>query len=388
MKTPNKTTLSLLAAFLTAATVAWAGGNELAYFKVQELPALTGTSAAAGDLMPLYDVSAGKVKSVDLGANLAVLAGLSGLSAAELDYVDIATLGTLEASKSWTSDASLDTVMPTGGLLTVQSGGAITLNSGATLTVAGTLATTGSVTATGSVVSTRATTADSGTTNKAVSIALTAPVDTTGTNSHVGYDFAPTIGNATGGTNSVIGYNFANVTGDAQVNVTALSIGTGTTLGTSNAISVGSGWDAGLEVASPVSITSTIIGDGGDALYGFKESQVASTTTSVTLAQCGTHFISNSADVMTLPEASTVLGCRYTFTCGTADDFDINPADGTDAISSVSTTNGTTAVVTLAPSAGDAIRCTDIGGSITLEAIGADLWAQVAGGNGVWTDVN
>ena len=58
-------------------------------------------------------------------------------SAAELNYNDIATLGTLAASKAWTSDASLDTVMPTGGLLTVQSGGAITLNSGSTLTASG-----------------------------------------------------------------------------------------------------------------------------------------------------------------------------------------------------------------------------------------------------------
>ena len=55
-------------------------------------------------------------------------------SAAELNYNDIATLGTLAASKAWTSDASLDTIMPTGGLLTVQSGGGVTLNSGATLT--------------------------------------------------------------------------------------------------------------------------------------------------------------------------------------------------------------------------------------------------------------
>ncbi len=58
-------------------------------------------------------------------------------TAAELNYNDIATLGTLAASKAWTSDASLDTVMPTGGLLTVQSGGAITLNSGSTLTASG-----------------------------------------------------------------------------------------------------------------------------------------------------------------------------------------------------------------------------------------------------------
>lgn len=116
--------------------------------------------------------------------------------------------------------------------------------------------------------------------------------------------------------------------------------------------------------------------------------QVASTTTTATAAQCGASFISNSADVITLPEASTVLGCRYTFTCGTADDFDVNPNDGTDIIGPVSTTNGTTGVVTLSPSAGDAIRCTDIGGSITIEAIGADRWAQVGGGNGIWTDVN
>lgn len=61
-------------------------------------------------------------------ANVAMTA-----SAAELNYSDVATLGTLAASKAWTSDASLDTVMPTGGLLTVQSGGGVTLNSGSTL---------------------------------------------------------------------------------------------------------------------------------------------------------------------------------------------------------------------------------------------------------------
>lgn len=52
----------------------------------------------------------------------------------ELNYNDITTLGTLAASKTWSSDASLDTIMPTGGLLTVQSGGAVTMNTGSTLT--------------------------------------------------------------------------------------------------------------------------------------------------------------------------------------------------------------------------------------------------------------
>jgi hypothetical protein len=135
-------------------------------------------------------------------------------------------------------------------------------------------------------------------------------------------------------------------------------------------------------------LSGAVVGDGGDTLRGFKHLQVAASATALTIAQCGATVVSAGAAVQPLPEASTALGCQYTFVCGTADDFDIDPADGTDAIGSVSTTNGSTAVVTLAPSAGDEIRCTDIGGSITLEAVGADLWAQVGGGNGIWTDVN
>lgn len=139
-----------------------------------------------------------------------------------------------------------------------------------------------------------------------------------------------------------------------------------------------------------VSITATgdITGDGGDQIVGFLNNQVAASATALTIAQCGSTVVSAGAAVQPLPEASTALGCRYTFVCGTADDFDIDPADASDTILSVSTTNGTTGVVTLAPSGGDEIRCTDIGGSITLEAVGANSWAQVGGGNGIWTDVN
>lgn len=67
----------------------------------------------------------------------AAVATASTADTAELAYIDIATLGTLAASKAWTSDANLDTVMPTGGLLTVQSGGGITLSSGSTATLSG-----------------------------------------------------------------------------------------------------------------------------------------------------------------------------------------------------------------------------------------------------------
>lgn len=119
----------------------------------------------------------------------------------------------------------------------------------------------------------------------------------------------------------------------------------------------------------------------------YLKNQVASTTTAITRSQCGSTFVSNSADVMTLPEASTVLGCRLTFVCGTADDFDVNPADGTDLISVYNyVAGGTGAAVT--PSAGDAIRCTDIGSSLTMEAIAADRWAIIGAATGAWTDVN
>lgn len=143
-----------------------------------------------------------------------------------------------------------------------------------------------------------------------------------------------------------------------------------------------------LTVSGASTLSGDVIGDGGDQLYGYAQDQVASTTTSITAAQCGKTFVSDSADVMNLPEASTVLGCRFTFVCGTADDFDINPADGTDVIGITGSITGTNTTTVLAPSAGDAVRCTDIGSSATLEAVAADLYAFVGTPNGIWTDVN
>lgn len=55
-------------------------------------------------------------------------------TAAELNYTDVTTLGTIAASKVWTSDANNDTVMPSGGKLTAQSGADITMDAGSTFT--------------------------------------------------------------------------------------------------------------------------------------------------------------------------------------------------------------------------------------------------------------
>jgi len=118
---------------------------------------------------------------------------------------------------------------------------------------------------------------------------------------------------------------------------------------------------------------------------------VVSTTTTLTLAQCGSTIVSNSADVVTLPEASTATSaagnCRYTFVCGTADDFDVNPFDATDVIGITGSITGANTTTVLAPAAGDALRCTDIGAGFVLEAVGADLWTVIST-NGIITDVN
>jgi len=118
-----------------------------------------------------------------------------------------------------------------------------------------------------------------------------------------------------------------------------------------------------------------------------KSTIVASTTTTITAAQCGSTFVSDSADVLTLPEASTVPGCILDFVCGTADDFDVNPNDGTDKIGIAGSITGSNTTTTIAPSAGDAIRCTDIGAGFTLKAVANDLWS-VQRTTGIITDVN
>lgn len=141
-----------------------------------------------------------------------------------------------------------------------------------------------------------------------------------------------------------------------------------------------------VNITGDATMSGKIIGDGGDTFVGFLQKQVASTTVGITAAQCGSTFVNDSADVMTLPEASTVLGCRLTFVCATAANFDVNPADGTDQISVVNFVSTIAGVIT--PAAGDAIRCADIGSSIVLEAVGANLWVAIGVANGTWADVN
>ena len=117
------------------------------------------------------------------------------------------------------------------------------------------------------------------------------------------------------------------------------------------------------------------------------QTQVASTTVTLTAAQCGSTIVSDSADVVTLPEASTVKGCRFTFVCAVSGNMDVNPFDGTDTILNFNYA-ASTSTATLAPSAGDAVRCGAAGASLVLEAVGNDAWAAIGTATGTWSDVN
>jgi len=99
-----------------------------------------GTVAAGKAIVPTTDKHIDALVISDGGLALGAGAGTAvTATAVELNYNDIATLGTLAASKAWTSDANLDTVMPTGGLLTMQSGAGQTYSAGSTLTLSGTV---------------------------------------------------------------------------------------------------------------------------------------------------------------------------------------------------------------------------------------------------------
>lgn len=331
----NKLLSLVVASALTLAvtTAAFASGNELAYKRIGELNELDAANIAAGDMIPVWDASTNQVKKVDAtdfpygggaitlddGAGASpnlvfkdgtdetstfskVDAGYLTLTTDATDGLNILT-GSLKVGNGVPDstingeDLYVEGISEFDGAMRVD--GAVTLNS--TLTMSGVAALNGANTSTGSMTYTRTPSADSATTNNTSKVALTAPVDTTGTNTHQAYDVALTISNATGGTNKVNAFNVENVTGDAQVDVTGLRIGTGTTLGTSNAIVIGSGWDAGLVTDSAVQINST----NGTAITAIRfafdavASGQTSKTTTLTGATASSRCVASAAETAT-----------------------------------------------------------------------------------------
>lgn len=138
----------------------------------------------------------------------------------------------------------------------------------------------------------------------------------------------------------------------------------------------GAGAFTTISASGNATLSNDIIGDGGDPIVGYLENTITSTTTTLTIAQCGSTIVNDSADVLTLPEASTAIGCRYTFITNNASNFDINPADASDTIT------------LLTNAAGDAIRNATVGNSVTLQAVDATNWSQVGAPVGTWSDIN
>lgn len=125
---------------------------------------------------------------------------------------------------------------------------------------------------------------------------------------------------------------------------------------------------AKLSIATSGNVTFT------GSIVGHKQNQVAATATTLTAAQCGSSIINTGAVQVELPEASTVLGCRYTFITGNASNFDVNPDDADQ-------------ILVQTNAAGDAMRNATLGNAITIEAISASQWAPVSV-QGTWSDIN
>jgi hypothetical protein len=104
------------------------------------------------------------------------------------------------------------------------------------------------------------------------------------------------------------------------------------------------------------------------------QNRVLASATTLTAAQCGSTIYNAGAIEIELPEASAVLGCRFTFVTLNAANFDVDP-DAADQI------------LVQTDAAGDKIRNATLGNSVTIEAVSASQWA-VVGILGTWSDAN
>ena len=128
-----------------------------------------------------------------------------------------------------------------------------------------------------------------------------------------------------------------------------------------------------IDCASGISCSRS--GNGDFKMVTGLVNQVAASVTTLTEAQCGTTIIGGGVFQVELPEASAVLGCRYTFIVNAVAALTINPDDSDQ-------------IVLLTDAVGDAISANAIGESVTLEAVSAVNWAPVGAEKGTWADVN
>ena len=228
---------------------------------------ITGNPSGSG-------VSAGTLyinpAAVDTAANDTIFGVADGGSA--LFRIDKEGDGTL------TGDLTINgTALTTGNLLTLS--GSTTLTTGNVLSITAQAA------------------ANNGGTSDGIDLIFNTPLNTTGTNINQAISITPTIGAAsagtntinvlniaattvapfTGGTNAVRFINIGNITGDTSSTTTGLNIGTLTgTAAAENAITIGTGWDAGI-----TSLGGPLILDSGSGGIIFGTSDDLTTTGNV-----------------------------------------------------------------------------------------------------------
>lgn len=152
------------------------------------------------------------------------------------------------------------------------------------------------------------------------------------------------------------------------------SVASGNALTISNDTSGSQVTKLSMSTAGDITLVGGVAGDGGDAVVGFKQNRILATATTLTIAQCGSTVYNGGAIEIELPEASTALGCRFTFVTANAANFDIDPDDADQ-------------ILVQTDAAGDKIRNATLGNTITIEAVSASQWV-VVGILGTWADAN
>ena len=101
--------------------------------------------------------------------------------------------------------------------------------------------------------------------------------------------------------------------------------------------------------------------------------QLSPATSTLTAAACGVTYRNTAATVLTLPLASTVLGCRITFVVGNASNFDVRA-------------NAADQILQLTTGVGRAARNATLGSSIMVQATAANQWTVITAPYGTWAD--
>lgn len=126
-------------------------------------------------------------------------------------------------------------------------------------------------------------------------------------------------------------------------------------------------------------VNGNIVGDGGGQMYGMLRTvTVDADARTITTAEAQTVIVNTGqagAGVKALPEASTAHGVQITFVVTTGgQNFDINPDDADQ-------------ILGLTDAAGDAIRCSTAGSTVTLLCVDDTNWVVVSS-YGTWADAN